>query len=114
MSAELSDTVKGIGTNAFYSCDNITFYVNKDSYAHKYLSNNNLSYEYILPGNVDGIGSVDEEDIRFLATNMLTGVDGMTDKQIEKANLCEDYDESDKPIIDIKDLIKLAQIVANR
>ena len=31
-----------------------------------------------------------------------------------QANLCEDYDESDKPIIDIKDLIKLAQIVANR
>lgn len=113
-SIEIPETVKAIGSNTFYSCDSVTLHVKKNSFAHTYAKNNNIDFEYIVPGNIDGVGTTDEDDVYFLASNLLTGLSGLSDNQIHKANLYEDYDEFDMPIIDIKDLIKLAQIVVNR
>ena len=55
---------------------------------------------------------VNHDDVNILAEKLLSGADGMTTEEKDFFNAYEDYDDIGYPIIDIRDLIKLAQLVS--
>lgn len=55
---------------------------------------------------------VNHDDVNILAEKLLSGADGMTTEEKDFFNAYEDYDDIGYPIIDVRDLIKLAQLVS--
>ena len=116
-------SVTDIGKDAFFWCggsheSNFKIYGVPGSYAETYASENNIPFEELPPppGDMDGSGVQDESDIASLAgLIVINDMSSLSEKQLAAANLyTADDGENGEPIINIKDLIKLAQLIAEK
>lgn len=76
----IPESVTNIGDSAFFGCYNMTTYVYKNSYAHKYVSDNNIRYKFIehqldiIIGDVNFDGKInilDATDIQKYSAGLL-------------------------------------------
>ncbi len=114
-------SVTHIGTDAFFWCggsyeSNIKIYGIPGSYAETYANENNIPFEEmpLAPGDINGTGKPDDQDVAnlagFIASNDISSLSG---KQRAAANLyTADDGENGEPVINIKDLIALAQMMS--
>ena len=65
----------------------------------------------VIPGDINDDGAIDAKDVSLLGTILATGGDGFTTKQLASANLYTEDDNGTQALINIKDLIALAQCV---
>lgn len=135
----LSDTVESIGRFAFNFCKNLEIYIGpgvtminansfsncaklkifgySDSYAETYAGENNIPFICVdkIDGNIDLSPETNIEDIIYLASSIVNGkTPQLSDTQKKLANLYEDYDGNGEPIINIKDIIALAKLIASQ
>ena len=91
----IPESVTSIGDAVFWGCDNMTAYVYENSYAHKYVVNNNIKYELIksqpdiIIGDVNFDGNVniiDATDIQKYSVGLLT----FDDKALASADVNKD------------------------
>jgi len=137
-SIDIPDNVKSIGYQAFGSCSNLeivkifnknvkfesngvfrnspnlTLYGYTGSTTETYAAENNIPFKKLLePGDIDGSGAPDNSDIVLLAEYILGDLSQLTENQLAAANLyTEDDGENGESVINVKDLINLAQIIA--
>jgi len=108
------DVTFGAAAFGFYN-ERQTFYGYEGSTAETYASENNISFEIMLkPGDINGTGEPDGEDVLDLAVVIaFDGLENLSEKQRTAANLYTDDDgENGEPVINIKDLIKFVQMMA--
>jgi len=65
----------------------------------------------VTPGDINDDGAIEAKDVSLLGTILATGSDGFTTKQLAAANLYTEDDNGTTGVINIKDLIALAQYV---
>jgi len=113
-------SVTHIGTDAFFWCggsyeSNFKIYGIPGSYAETYASENNIPFEEmpLAPGDINGTGKPDDQDVANLAGFIVSNdISSLSKKQLAAANLyTADDGENGEPVINIKDLIKLAQMM---
>ena len=97
------------------NCYNLTIYGYEGSKAETYANENGITFQIISELDFDNSGELDKEDVKTVAQDMLKSISNLTEKQKAAANLyTADDSENGEPIINIKDLIKLAQLIAEK
>jgi len=105
-----------IGENAFFGCDILTIYGIPNTKTHVYANENDIAFvPMIVFGDINSNGTPDESDINAVA-DYLSSVSSrnFSGSQIFAANLCTKDDINGEPVINIKDLIALAQLISNQ
>lgn len=106
----IPDSVNDIGNNAFENCNkNLIAKIYKNSYAHHYLEENNIKFEFInIIGDVDGNGEIDAQDAVMILKYVAHNIE-LDEQQLLAANTTKDTDGT----VDAQDAVQILKYVAH-
>ncbi len=91
----IPESVTSIGDSAFFGCNSLTAYVYENSYAHKYMIDNNIKYKIIEPqpeivlGDVDFDGRTNVKDATAIQKYSV-GLSDFNDNALASADVNKD------------------------
>ncbi len=98
----ISNSVNDIGNGAFENCsENLIMKVHQNSYAHQYVTENGIKFEYItMIGDVNADGLIDAQDAVMILKHVAHNIT-LTEKELLAADTNKDGDVSAQDAVQI-------------